>query len=313
MTKKIFLTALVCLISLAIFSVADAKKSEYTWRLDGNASADLPKHFRLMTDDWQNTVHGKEPTRDGLDYLFASASAQPSEAAMTTLYKKLKEIAPSDYEIYIVDLRQESHGFANSLPVSWHAKYNNGNANKSVAEIMKDERKRLGDTRGTEIFFQALGKEDSQNLKSIAIVPRVIRTEEDVATDVGFTYVRLAAADMQFPSPNTVEEFMNFVATVPDNSWLHFHCQGGQGRTTTFLAMYDMMRNPDISFEDICKRQYLLGGTNLLLEPVGDDWYSTMARARAKKLRIFYEYMQGVHSKEVGSSWSLYLESKLSE
>ena len=74
--------------------------------------------------------------------------------------------------------------------------------------------------------------------------------------------------------------------------------------------MYDIMKNPGLSLEDICKRQYLLGGSNLLLEPEGDDWYSKMARDRAKKIRLFYEYVQGTRAEQIGLQWSEWLEAK---
>lgn len=39
-----------------------------------------------------------------------------------------------------------------------------------------------------------------------------------------------------------------------------FHCEAGEGRTTAYMAMYDMMKNPDVSLKDILYRQHLLGG-----------------------------------------------------
>ena len=47
-------------------------------------------------------------------------------------------------------------------------------------------------------------------------------------------------------------------------SWLHFHCLAGYGRTATFMAIYDMMKNPDVGLSDIVYRQSMTGGENLL-------------------------------------------------
>lgn len=286
MAKKILFGVLILLM---IFSVADAKKIVGTWRLDGSASAEL-KNFRLMTDDWQVDFRGREPTRKGLDTLHASASAQPSLAALKTLYDKIHDIDP-DAKIYLVDLRQESHGYANALPVSWHIEHNAANAGKDSIEVEADEVERLKNLRGVDTTFEPLGNVDKQQLKPIRIIPRVIQFERETSEKIGFEYKRFAAADMQYPAPEVVEEFVNFVSTLPDNAWLHFHCYAGHGRTTTFLVMYEIMKNPDVSLEEICRRQYLLGGTNLLLEPEGDDWNSQMARDRAKKIRQFYDSM----------------------
>lgn len=305
MLRRILIGVLI--VMLSVFSTADAKKKiEGQWRLDGNASAEL-RNFRFMTDDWKIEFRGKEPTRQGLDKLHASASGQPSLAALKTLYQTIHEREP-DVKIFLVDLRQESHGYANALPVSWYIKNNAANAGKNASEVEEDEVERLNNLRGVETTFEPLGNADKQAFKPITIIPRFIQTERDASEKLGFIYQRFAAADMQFPAPEVVDDFIIFIARLPDNAWLHFHCQAGHGRTTTFLAMYDIMKNPDVSLEEICKRQYLLGGSNLLLEPEGNDWYSTMARDRADKIRLFYEFVQGTRAEQIGLPWSEWLE-----
>ncbi|MBR0060763.1 MAG: protein tyrosine phosphatase, partial [Selenomonadaceae bacterium] len=297
----------ILFLSASIFSVANAKKSDAKWRLDGSASADLPRSFRLMTDDWQINSRGKEPTRQGMDTLRASASGQPSQVALTTLYNKIRELEP-EAKIFMVDLRQETHGFVNALPVSLHTEHNAINAGKTTAEVEAAEIEQLKNLRGIQTTFMPMGNADKKILKPITIIPRVIYTEREISEKVGFDYVRFAAADMQFPAPEIVDDFIVFVANLPENSWLHFHCHAGHGRTTTFLVMYDIMKNPDVSLEDICKRQYLLGGTNLLLEPEGNDWGAKMARDRAKKIRLFYDFVQGTRAEQIGLQWSEWLK-----
>jgi len=304
--RRILIGVLVLLMSTSIFSAANAKKVEGTWRLDGSASEEL-RNFRFMDDDWHNDSRGKKPTRKGLDNLRASASGQPSLGALPELYAKIHDREP-DAKIYLVDLRQESHGYANSLPVSWYVEHNTANAGKNSSEVEVDEVERLNNLRGMETTFEPLGNADKQAFKPITIIPRVIDTERESSERYGFYYVRFAAADMQFPAPEIVDDFITFVANLPDNAWLHFHCQAGHGRTTTFLIMYELMKNPDVSLEAICKRQYLLGGSNLLLEPEGDDWYSLVARDRAKKIRLFYEFVKGTRAEQIGLSWSEWLE-----
>lgn len=305
MTKKIFLGVLIVLLS--VFATADAKKKiEGQWRLDGNASAEL-RNFRWMDDAWKIDARGKEPTRQGLNELRASASGQPSLAALSTLNTIIHEREP-EAKIFIVDLRQESHGYANSLPVSWHIEHNAANAGKNSAEVEVYEFEQLKNLRGVDTTFNPLGNADKQLLKPITIIPRVIETERDAVQKLGMNYARFAAADMQFPAPEVVDEFITFVINLPQNAWLHFHCQAGHGRTTTFLVMYDIMKNPDLPLTEICKRQYLLGGSNLLLEPEGDDWYSKMARDRTKKIRLFYEFIQGTRAEQIGLQWSEYVQ-----
>ena len=303
MTKKFLIGVLILLM---ICSAACAKKIVGTWRLDGSASAEL-RNFRLMSDDWQKEIRGKEPTRLGLDKLRASASGQPSVAALKTLHDKIHELEP-DAKIFMIDLRQESHGYANALPVSWYIEHNAANAGKNSSEVEKDEVERLKNLRGVDTLFEPLGNADKQTFRPIKIIPRVVQTERDVSEQAGFEYKRFAAADMQFPAPEVVDDFIIFVANLPPNAWLHFHCQAGHGRTTTFLVMYDIMKNPDVPLNEICKRQYLLGGSNLLLEPEGDDWYSKMNRDRAKKIRLFHEFVQGTRAEQIGLQWSEWLK-----
>ncbi|MBR4382335.1 MAG: protein tyrosine phosphatase, partial [Selenomonadaceae bacterium] len=196
---------------------------------------------------------------------------------------------------------------ANSLPVSWYIEKNSANAGKNSYEVEADEIERLKNLRGVETTFEPLGNADKQIFKPVTIIPRVVQTEREACEQLGIEYKRFAAADMQFPAPEIVDEFILFVATLPENSWLHFHCQAGHGRTTTFLVMYDIMRNPELSLEEICRRQYLLGGSNLLLESEGDDFYAVNSRDRAKKIRLFYEFVQGTRAEQIGLQWSEWL------
>ena len=50
-----------------------------------------------------------------------------------------KKAAAPGAPIYDVDLRQESHGFANGLPVSWHKDGNLANEGKTPEEVALDE------------------------------------------------------------------------------------------------------------------------------------------------------------------------------
>lgn len=306
MVRKIFIGVLILFFSTSIFSAASAKKVEGKWRLDGNTSAE-PRNLRLMTDDWKIEFRGKEPTRQGLDKIHVSASGQLTERSLAVIRDKILEL-DSNTKVIVVDLRQESHGFANSLPVSWYIEHNTANAGKSSYEVEEDEVERLQNLRGIETTFEPFGNADKNLFKPITIIPRVVQTERDLCEKFGVDYKRFAAADMQFPAPEIVDDFITFVVNLPPNAWLHFHCQAGHGRTTTFLVMYEIMKNPDVSLEEICKRQYLLGGSNLLLEPEGDDWYSKMARDRAKKIRLFYDFMQGTKAERIGLQWSEWLE-----
>lgn len=73
-------------------------------------------------------------------------------------------------------------------------------------------------------------------------------------------YVRFTATDHLWPDAGEIERFRRFAANLPKDAWLHFHCVAGEGRTTAFMTMYDMLKNPDVPYEDIVLRQLRIGG-----------------------------------------------------
>lgn len=259
MNRKIFIIAAAVVLALTIFSTASARGY---WRLDA-VTENLPRSFRIMSDTWHINSVDYEPSRKYLDSFQASGSAQPTLSELQNIYDKLKKIAPNDKKIYIVDLRQESHGFADEYPVSWYVKKNRANMGKTFSQIEDDEEQRLENLRGKSTKFIPFGKYDTKHFKAKTFKPKNILTEKDAAEAAGFQYVRFYALDRAFPSPKVVDEYLNFLAQIDSDAWLHFHCHAGHGRTTTFLAMYDILKHPDLTLQDILTRQYYLGGSNL--------------------------------------------------
>ncbi len=290
MNRKIFIiaAAVICMLTLTIFSTASAKDR---WRLDA-VTKDLPRSFRLMTDAWHINSTGYEPSRKYLDSFHASGSGQPTLSELKNIYDTLKKIAPNDKKIYIVDLRQESHGFADEYPVSRYEKKNRSNMGKTFSQIEIDEEQRLNNLRGKTTKFVAFGRYDTNHFKSMTFKPKNVLTEKQAAESAGFQYVRFYALDRAFPSPKVVDEYLNFLAQIDDDAWLHFHCHAGHGRTTTFLAMYDILKHPDLTLQDILTRQYYLGGSNLYDE------------THRYGMILFYKYAH----EETALSWSEWLK-----
>lgn len=290
MNRKIFAFMAALIFTLIIFSVTNANGQ---WRLDGMPDK-FPRSFRLMTDDWQVDIYYNPPTREGLDTFYVSASGQPTLSEMKNIFDELKKIAPNDKKIYIVDLRQESHGFADEYPISWYVKKNRANVDKNFSEIELDEKQRLENLRGQFTKFVPLGKYDTKHFQEISFAPKNTCTEKQAAESVGLKYARFYALDMTFPTPDVVDEYLKFLSQLDSDAWLHFHCHAGHGRTTTFLVMYDILKHPNLSFEDIVRRQYLLGGSNLF---DGSE--------REKYIRLFYEYAHA-NSNQSWSDWIKY-------
>ncbi|WP_304519483.1 phosphatase domain-containing protein [Clostridium estertheticum] len=105
------------------------------------------------------------------------------------------------------------------------------------------------------------------------------------------------------PKDDQVDLFVKETQKISTNdTWLHFHCRGGVGRTTTFMAMYDMMNNAkQVSFEDIIQRQVLIGGSDILKKD--DEGNKTGDENRADFLKQFYQYSKQ-NNDNFKTSWS---------
>lgn len=306
--KKFFFRLTFIFTLLMIFPAFT--NAEGVWRLDGSDKKDLPRNFRTMNDAWHVEMYVDDGTsREGLEKLNSSASGQFSLGGLEKICEKIKKLAAPDAKIYIVDLREESHGFADEFPVSWYIEKNRGNYWRGYDE--EHELEQLKNLKGQLTEFVPLGNADKKILQPITFAPKKIFSEreavENLSKNKKFSqvhYVRFPATDMIFPSPQVVDEFLSFMNTIDKNSWLHFHCHAGHGRTTTFLVFCEILKNPDLSLEEICHRQFLLGGSDLLTPSNGNDWYAKVHNDRAEKLKLFYKYMRLFQSGEISMSFS---------
>ena len=156
----------------------------------------------------------------------------------------------------IVDLRQESHGWINGAPVTWLAQGDAANLGKTPAEAAERERSLLQDLTVRATVEVALIDADDSPSHPQELAVESVQSEEELVRSLGLGYHRLYVTDHLRPSDQEVDGFLQFVAALAPGTWLHFHCRGGKGRTTTLLAMYDMLRNADrVSCEEVMARQ----------------------------------------------------------
>jgi hypothetical protein len=264
-----------------------------------------PYYFRTMKDAFKEAA-GKRPSRDGLDGLNASGSAAFSEESLEKILKKL----PTK-KITVVDLRQESHGFVNGLGVMWWDTRNTANRGKSLDQILKDEADRLaGINKSGKVLIERLDIDDDKKTfekkEPVKLPLKSVQSEQDVCKAHDLGYVRIPVTDRERPEDGEVDRFVRFIRGLPEGQWLHFHCKAGHGRTTSFLAMYDMMRNArQVSLDDILRRQFLIGGDDLAEEPPRASWRHAGAVERRKFLAKFYDYCKANQDgfKESWSDW----------
>ncbi len=256
--------------------------------IDSSNTEQLPKNFRMC-----NSYIKDDAVEDlsGLSDLNISGSGQFSENSLDMIKNKI-----GSNSIIIVDLKQEDHGFINGTPISWVNKKNTSNKGLTKEQILDNENNKLsGIENNKEISIQ--------NEK---LIPTKVQNENELVEDKGMSYIRIPVTDKEKPSDDIVDYFVQFVQALPKNTWVHFHCEEGLGRTTTFMAMYDIMKNAKkVNLEDIMNRQVLIGGQDLLDDKINT---STNAKERAEFIKKFYEYsLQNNNNFKI--TWSQWLKT----
>lgn len=304
--------AVICSLLIMLMATAQAaeKPKAPVWRLDAKSGAVFPRSLRFMKDEFPQD-YNSFPSRQGMDTLRCSASAEFSGSGLSMIRDKINNLAGEDAIIYVVDLRKESHGFVNGgIPVSYYIKNNLGNRNLNSAEVPQAEEKDLQSIVGQEITFVPLGKTDTKLFTACDIKVVQVETEEALAARLGIHYKRIPIPDQCAPTDEDIDDFMTFYKNLPSKSWLHFHCHAGHGRTTTFMVFYDILCNPDVALEDIVARQHALGGTDLFAPGKKNNWKGQEISKRAQQIRNFYAYVQANRGDKFAQSYSQWMKAQ---
>ncbi|RTE10779.1 protein tyrosine phosphatase [Paenibacillus whitsoniae] len=277
----------------------DEGKTKARRLIDVNNINKLPKRFRMTTTPLQ--AEGADlPDLAGLAELKASGSGMFSQKGLHCMKEAIGY--PS---VTIVDLRQESHGFVNGMAVSWYGLNNNTNKGLQDEEVLREERRLLDNLAADLVinFDHLEGK--SVQLEGPLTGPRTVLTEEEMVTREGLRYQRFFVSDHHRPLDRVVDQFITFVKALSDDVWLHFHCRGGVGRTTSFLLMYDMLRNVGkVSKDDIIRRHILIGGKDMTDADPNDVLKYAPAMERLAYIHKFYEYCLHNYQDGYSTSWS---------
>jgi hypothetical protein len=268
---------------------ADADSPVAIWDIDLKLANALPRNFRT-TDDPLRPSKGETPATTGLSDLRVSGSGEFTPEGLKLV------LARTRGPVTVFDLRQETHIFVNDLPVSWYASRDWANVGRSQSAIEADEDSRVQSLKpGSEVDIRAgepVKKGSASSAMPQHLTVKSASTERDVASRAGASYVRLTVTDHTRPLDDEVDRFILAVRALPENAWAHFHCEAGRGRTTTFMVLYDMLRNATrVSLEDIVRRQKILGYNYDVLHPSEPgDWRAPYTADRAAFVRAFYDY-----------------------
>ena len=252
-----------------------------------------PRRFRTTSAPLKGEINVQ-----GLKNLRASASGQFTQDQLQRILTDV--ITQQDIhknEFILIDLRQEPHLFANGKPFSLFSRYFTGNAGQTAEQVLSQEKNLKEQLQGQDLitFYTVLKKGKDGQLgttqQSFQSKPTLM-TEEELAKQLGIRYVRLAVPDHQYPCASSVEAFIHLVQTLPSTSWLHFHCRGGSGRSSTFLLMYDIIKNgKNVPLADLMQRQITLGGKDLDKENKKSAFLNKGAEDRQQFIHHFYKYV----------------------
>lgn len=279
--KFFIFTLIIILVSPNFLMVANASVSspnnipfseDMFLLLDSKRNYKLPSRFRTIQD------------------LNISGSAQFRPSQIDNI-----KVAINDSKITIVDLRQESHGFLDDNPISYYSFFQliNNNLNSSETEKAEEiDLSKLPLDKNIPIF-----RVTGEYLESIKA--SIILNEKSLCNNYGLGYKRLAVRDNSIPTPETVDDFISFIKNIDADIHILFHCDAGDGRTTMFMSMYQMMKNEsNLSLSTILNDQISVGGIVL-----------TDSIPRATFLEYFYNYTLENKKSNYETTYSTWLKN----
>jgi hypothetical protein len=232
----------------------------------------------------------------GVEELYISGSQEPTELGWNKVAEFIRNKQPNlDQPVVVLDLRQESHGYVNGLPLTWVSHHNWQNRDKPNAQSQYDEEMWLSQLSSERLITNILTPKqyaNKQYSKGKSLMKLSVKSESQVVSRLGFVYHRLYISDHMGPQDSEIEALVRIFKKYPKNTWYHVHCRAGKGRTTTVMAMYDIYRNADtVSFKDIIARQASIPPFYDLSVISQDDPELTPGyEQRIAILRQFYEF-----------------------
>ena len=251
----------------------------------------------------------------------ASGSAQYSLSQLQAMINQKVVTSP----LVIVDLRQESHCFLTVDPalygeteiaVGWFAERDWINVDKDLPSILTSESNALVAVSNSQnlVVYQITSKSKTEDGICTA-TPNTVKTtgsktEQALTQSLSVGYLRLPTTDHCRPRDYEVDQFVSYEAGLKPGTWLHFHCRAGDGRTTVFMAMHDIINNaPGSTLQEILTRQGPapngIGGIDLTKMPTDQTVFDyPFSVDRVQFMQLFYAYVSEEKAGGFEVKWS---------
>jgi Inositol hexakisphosphate len=239
--------------------------------------------------------------------LRASGSHQLDARVFAGIVTRIADEAAEQRGLLIVDLRQESHAFLDGRAVSWCADKDWSNVGQPTAWIVRDEEGQLTKLAAApDQLVYTIHKDTDGRIQVLGTSPlHVTRAETEEMVVAKFqsrlviSHLRLPVTDHCAPEDDAVRTFLEKLGNLDATTWVHFHCHGGDGRTTTFLTMYDMLNvakaRPPLTggadLEYFRARQLRLFHYDVRPNPTTKRWQAPFSEERWRRLQAFRQYV----------------------
>lgn len=274
---------------------------------------DLPNKLRASGGPYLK--HVLDEDKCVLDALSFSGSRQFNRAQLRALidFLTVHKNVPKD-KIYIIDLREEAHFFMDEHSVTLAHKKATESVNifhpfmgvssqtiqafeNKLVDFVQCEKNKEIKIINKKKFFQ-----DRQKVK---INSMDAQTERAVVEVLGVHYRRFSVTDHKRPTDALLDEFIAFFEGLPQGAWLHFHCRGGAGRTSSFMIMVDILKNAKTdSLDKIINRSNKMGNSKKIFD-ISQIASNKLQDGIVRRdfLIKFYEYAKTGYGEKTWSEW----------
>lgn len=269
------------------------------------------RRYRASTDTIEQHIQRYKATLGRMPPFIPSlagySAIKSSGSSQFCLGDHLRRLLLTIHSPFImVDLRMESHGFLDTLAVSFFCPKNWDLLRTAPDQVEDRERADFARLKGPQrVYFKM--KRTEELIFGWPILLSQAMTEREAMKGANIHYERIPIPDHQKPRDTEVEQLLDLFKKYPDN-WMHFHCKAGKGRTTTAMIMRDMWLNAQkVSAADIIMRNSIFAAVDLLdLEKLRDTYRLPFAQERMIFLHAFYKFCL---SKQ--TSWLHFIQTNL--